>query len=97
MKSLKKEPPDLIERSSIRSFTHRRDAGIAEVFIFPLKSLLDAGVTLASANDYPVQVSSPPLLVIQLGVTRCIPGKTNPDEILGPGKRMSLKDFQFLS
>jgi predicted amidohydrolase YtcJ len=60
---------------------------------YPMKSFMDAGVTLACASDYPVQVPSPPLLAIQLGVTRCIPGETNPDEILGPEERMSLADM----
>ncbi len=60
---------------------------------YPLKSFMDAGVTLACASDYPVQVPSPPLLAIQLGVTRCIPGETNPAEILGPQERMSLADM----
>ena len=60
---------------------------------YPLKSFLDAGVTLACASDYPVQVPSPPLLAIQLGITRCIPGETDPNEILGPNERMSLEDM----
>jgi predicted amidohydrolase YtcJ len=60
---------------------------------YPMKSFMDAGVTLACASDYPVQVPSPPLLAIQLGVTRCIPGETNPEEILGPEERMSLADM----
>jgi predicted amidohydrolase YtcJ len=60
---------------------------------YPMKSFLDAGVTLASASDYPVQVPSPPLLAIQLGVTRCIPGETDPNEILGPQERMTLADM----
>jgi len=60
---------------------------------YPLKSFLDAGVTLACASDYPVQVPSPPLLAIQLGITRCIPGETDPSQILGPTERMSLADM----
>lgn len=60
---------------------------------YPMKSFRDAGVSLAGASDYPVQVPSPPLLAIQLGITRCIPGETNPDEILGPEERMSLEDM----
>ena len=60
---------------------------------YPMKSFHDAGVILAGASDYPVQVPSPPLLAIQLGITRCIPGETNPDEILGPEERMSLEDM----
>ena len=60
---------------------------------YPMKSFLDAGVILASASDYPVQVPSPPLLAIQQGITRCVPGETDPDEILGPTERMSLEDM----
>jgi predicted amidohydrolase YtcJ len=60
---------------------------------YPLKSFLDAGVTLACASDYPVQVPSPPLLAIQLGITRCIPGETDPSQILGPDERVSLEDM----
>jgi len=60
---------------------------------YPLKSFLDVGVTLACASDYPVQVPSPPLLAIQLGITRCIPGETDPSQILGPDERVSLEDM----
>jgi hypothetical protein len=60
---------------------------------YPMKSFLDAGVTLASASDYPVQVPSPPLVGIMLGVLRCIPGDPDPNEILGPHERMSLADM----
>ncbi|RUA02753.1 MAG: amidohydrolase, partial [Deltaproteobacteria bacterium] len=60
---------------------------------YPMKSLLTAGVTLAGASDYPVQVPSPPLLGIQLGMTRCEPGETDPGEILGPGERMNLEEM----
>ena len=60
---------------------------------YPMKSFLDAGVTLASASDYPVQVPSPPLVGIMLGVLRCIPGDSDPNEILGPLERMTLPDM----
>ena len=60
---------------------------------YPMKSFLDAGVTLASASDYPVQVPSPPLVRIMLGVLRCIPGDSDPNEILGPKERMTLPDM----
>lgn len=60
---------------------------------YPMKSLMDAGILLAGASDYPVQVPSPPLLGIMLGVTRCEPGETDPDEILGPEERMTLADM----
>jgi len=60
---------------------------------YPMKSLADAGILLAGASDYPVQVPSPPLLGIALGVTRCEPGGTAPEEILGPEERMGLEDM----
>lgn len=60
---------------------------------YPMKSFMDAGVTLASASDYPVQVPSPPLVGIMLGVLRCIPGDPDPNEILGPAERMTLPDM----
>jgi len=60
---------------------------------YPMKSLKDAGILLAGASDYPVQVPSPPLLGIMLGVTRCEPGETDPDEILGPEERMTLSEM----
>ncbi len=60
---------------------------------YPMKSFLDAGVTLASASDYPVQVPSPPLVGIMLGVLRCIPGDPDPNEILGPAERMTLPEM----
>ena len=58
-----------------------------------MRSLANAGILLASASDYPVQVPSPPLLGIMLGVTRCEQGETNPDEILDPQERMTLEDM----
>ncbi len=60
---------------------------------YPMKSFLDAGVTLALASDYPVQIPSPPLMGIMLGITRCMPGETDASEILGPEERMSLADM----
>jgi predicted amidohydrolase YtcJ len=60
---------------------------------YPMRSLAEAGILLASASDYPVQVPSPPLLGIMLGITRCEPGETNPEEILGPQECMTLEDM----
>ncbi len=60
---------------------------------YPMQSLARAGILLAAASDFPVQVPSPPLLGIQMGVTRCEPGETNPQEILGPEERMTLADM----
>ena len=58
-----------------------------------MKSLAAAGVLLAGASDYPVQVPSPPLVGIMMGVTRCERGATDPNEILGPGERMTLAEM----
>ena len=60
---------------------------------YPMQSLAKAGILLAAASDYPVQVPSPPLLGIQMGVTRCEPGETDPGAILDPQERMSLADM----
>ena len=60
---------------------------------YPMKSLKKAGILLAGASDYPVQVPSPPLLGIMLGITRCEPGETDPHEILGPEERMTLEEM----
>jgi predicted amidohydrolase YtcJ len=60
---------------------------------YPMRSLADAGILLAGASDYPVQVPSPPLLGIMLGVTRCEPGETDPNEILGPEERMTVSEM----
>ena len=60
---------------------------------YPMKSFLAAGVTLASASDYPVQVPSPPLVGIMRGVLRRHVGETDPDEILGAGERMTPADM----
>jgi len=60
---------------------------------YPMQSLVKAGMLLAAASDYPVQVPSPPLMGIQMGVTRCEPGVDDPQEILDPQECMSLADM----
>jgi predicted amidohydrolase YtcJ len=40
---------------------------------YPMKSFFDAGVTVASASDYPVSWPPDPLLAIEIGVTRTVP------------------------
>jgi len=60
---------------------------------YPMKSFLDAGVMLASASDYPVTVPSPPLVGIMLGITRCEPGTSNPEDVLNPKEKMSLVEM----
>ncbi|MCF8069213.1 MAG: amidohydrolase [Desulfobacterales bacterium] len=60
---------------------------------YPMKSFLDAGVMLAAASDYPVTVPSPPLVGIMLGITRCEPGSSNPDDVLNPKEKMTLEEM----
>jgi len=60
---------------------------------YPMKRLADAGVLLASASDYPVQVPSPPLLGIMMGACRCLPGQNIPGSILGSEDRLPLADM----
>jgi predicted amidohydrolase YtcJ len=85
-------------------FWHCKEPGIWEQTVqylgsqraekqYPMKRLADAGVLLASASDYPVQVPSPPLLGIMLGASRCSPGQNTPGSILGPEDRLPLADM----
>ena len=55
---------------------------------FPMKRFIDAGVRLAGASDFPVDVPSPPLMGIMIGANRHEPG--HPDEILWPEERVTL-------
>jgi predicted amidohydrolase YtcJ len=41
---------------------------------YPMKSFFDAGVTVASASDYPVTIPPDPLMGIAVGVNRWAPG-----------------------
>lgn len=41
--------------------------------LYPMKSLVDKGVVMASASDWPITNPCPPLTAIQCGVTRIIP------------------------
>jgi len=40
---------------------------------YPMKAFFDAGVTVASASDYPVSWPPDPMLAIEIGVTRTVP------------------------
>ena len=48
----------------------RRLIGARADRLYPMRSLLDAGVTVAAASDYPVSPPPDPLLAIQRGVLR---------------------------
>ncbi|MGH9333195.1 MAG: amidohydrolase, partial [Vicinamibacteria bacterium] len=59
---------------------------------YPMKSFFDAGVTVASASDFPVTIPFSPLVGIERGVTRSSqPSK--PERVLGPEERASLEDM----
>lgn len=50
---------------------------------YPIQSLFDANVRVASASDYPVQTDRP-LDAIQMGITRAYPGEPEDAEFLPP-------------
>lgn len=75
---------------------------------YPVRSLKEAGVLLASGSDYPVTLPVNPFEGIQLGITRCAPNigsckmsySSIPDaedpasyEALNPGEAVSLEDM----
>jgi predicted amidohydrolase YtcJ len=69
---------------------------------YPMQSLIDAGVVMASGSDFPVTVPFEPLTGIEIGVTRSQPGQTvdpeaplKPGEfgVLGPHERAGLADM----
>jgi predicted amidohydrolase YtcJ len=59
---------------------------------YPMQSFIDAGVTMASASDFPVTIPFDPLIAIQTGITR---SKSNgsSEEVLGPEERTSLEEM----
>jgi predicted amidohydrolase YtcJ len=59
---------------------------------YPMRSLLDAGVTVAAASDYPVSPPPDPLLAIQRGVLRRDP-LTGRDTELWPEEAVSVEDM----
>ncbi len=59
---------------------------------YPMRSFIDAGVTMASASDFPVTIPFDPLRGIQLGLTRSKIG-LEPEDILAPEERVSLEEM----
>jgi predicted amidohydrolase YtcJ len=59
---------------------------------YPMRGLLDAGVTVAAASDYPVSPPPDPLLAIQRGVLRRDP-LTGIDTELWPEEAVSVEDM----
>ncbi|TQR36350.1 amidohydrolase [Brevibacillus brevis] len=60
---------------------------------YPMKSLINNGVKVASASDYPITWEFDPLYGIQVGVTREEFGNTDPKLVLGPEERASVADL----
>jgi predicted amidohydrolase YtcJ len=59
---------------------------------YPMRSFIDAGVTMASSSDFPVTIPFDPLIGIQLGMTRSEIGAV-PEEILWPEERVTLEEM----
>ena len=70
----------------------RRLIGVRADRLYPMRSLLDAGVTVAAASDYPVSPPPDPLLAIQRGVLRRDP-LTGVDTELWPEEAVSVEDM----
>ncbi|QQE72623.1 amidohydrolase [Brevibacillus composti] len=60
---------------------------------YPMKSLINAGVIMASGSDYIVTQEFNPLHGIQQGVTRIEEGKTDFKDIANPSERATLADM----
>jgi len=54
---------------------------------YPMAGFFKAGVVVASSSDYAVTIPCNPLRAIQIGVTRSVPGVTDPKEVLWPEER----------
>jgi hypothetical protein len=66
---------------------------------YPMKSFFDKGVIVASASDYNVTIRPNPLVAIEIGVTRTVPGDDRtfayPDfhNVLVPGERVTVEEM----
>jgi predicted amidohydrolase YtcJ len=70
----------------------RRLVGARADRLYPMRSLLEAGVGVAAASDYPVSPPPDPLLAIQRGVLRRDP-LTGVDTELWPGEAVTVEDM----
>ena len=59
---------------------------------YPMRSLVDAGVIIASASDFPVTIPFDPLIAIQLGITRSSINDST-DEVLFLEEKATLEDM----
>jgi hypothetical protein len=57
---------------------------------YPMASFFRTGVTVASGSDYAVTIPCNPLVAIQTGITRSVPGVSDPKEVLWPEERVTL-------
>ena len=57
----------------------------------PMKSFFDAGVVVTSASDYPVINPAYPLISIQKGVIRQLPGQ--PETLHNPAERVTVEQM----
>ena len=57
----------------------------------PMKSFFDAGVVVTSASDYPVSDPAYPLIGMQKGVIRQLPGR--PDTLHDPAERVTIEQM----
>lgn len=60
---------------------------------YPMKSLINQGVHVASSSDYIVTPEFNPLHGIQQGITRIADGETDPKKIANPEERATLPDM----
>ncbi|MEJ8545111.1 amidohydrolase [Brevibacillus borstelensis] len=60
---------------------------------YPMKSMINAGIVMASGSDYIVTQEFHPLHGIQQGITRIEEGKTDPKDIANPDERATLADM----
>ncbi len=58
-----------------------------------MASFFKAGVTVASASDYPVTIPCDPLMGIQTGITRAEAGANRPEDVLWPAERATLDEM----
>lgn len=60
---------------------------------YPMESFFETGVTVTSSSDYTVTIPCDPIQAIQIGMTRRLPGLTDPDAVLWPEERASLEQM----
>lgn len=58
---------------------------------YPMKSLFDRGIVVTQATDYPVTTDINPLVGLQMGVMRQVPGQ--PETLLNPTERVTLEQM----